>query len=118
MMRDSADAGLEAGKSGPSKADLLRGIQERQQQSLDSRRKRNVNWFLLTPLLFAPILPLIRITLRHRPRVRDILFKGTLGAAFTHSALLASGVYNFTPEEASSKPSSASRTRSDSVSSH
>ena len=52
------------------------------------------NWWMLTPLAFAPILPLIRIGFRHNPVLRDRLFKWTLGAGVTHGIMLISGIYS------------------------
>ena len=74
------------------KAALMADLKERK---LDSGAiKRNPNWFLMTPLQFAPLLPIIRITLRPYPKLRDNLFKLTLATAFGHSFLLATGFYN------------------------
>ena len=52
------------------------------------------NLWMLTPLAFAPILPLIRIGFRHNPVLRDRLFKWTLGAGVTHGIMLISGIYS------------------------
>mmetsp|Transcript_17583 Transcript_17583/g.31001 ORF Transcript_17583/g.31001 Transcript_17583/m.31001 type:complete len:115 (+) Transcript_17583:301-645(+) len=73
---------------------LLEELKRNQQRSIETRKPKEINWFLMTPLLFAPALPLIRITLRKQPKVRDIAFRTTLGAAFLHSAALAMGFYN------------------------
>ncbi|OEL26535.1 hypothetical protein BAE44_0012442 [Dichanthelium oligosanthes] len=43
---------------------------------------------LLLPLVYAPVLPLIRIGLRHKPVLRDRLFYGVLAGAFAHGAYL------------------------------
>ncbi|XP_057420774.1 uncharacterized protein LOC130714831 isoform X2 [Lotus japonicus] len=45
----------------------------------------------LLPLIYAPVLPLIRIALRHKPVVRDRLFFAVLAGAFAHGSYL---VYN------------------------
>ncbi|GBG30761.1 Hypothetical Protein FCC1311_069812 [Hondaea fermentalgiana] len=78
---------------------LMKEMEARRQESTLSKRERRINWFLLSPLAFAPILPLIRITLRRQPKVRDIAFRATLATAFVHSALLAAGFYNFSEAE-------------------
>ena len=72
---------------------------ERQKRAKESVRPKTINWFLLSPLLFAPALPLIRITLRHRPKLMTGLFRATLATAFLHSSLLAAGFYNIDQEE-------------------
>ncbi|CAI6006289.1 unnamed protein product [Closterium sp. NIES-64] len=46
------------------------------------------DFWLLTPLLYAPLLPLIRISLRHKPQLRDRLFAAAVGGAFMHGAWL------------------------------
>ncbi|KAK9697779.1 hypothetical protein RND81_08G060900 [Saponaria officinalis] len=55
-------------------------------------RKRGPNMMLLLPLIYAPVLPLIRITLKHKPVLRDRLFFGVLAGAFIHGTYL---VYPF-----------------------
>ncbi|KAK3025743.1 hypothetical protein RJ639_035117, partial [Escallonia herrerae] len=42
----------------------------------------------LVPLIYAPVLPLIRLSLRHKPVLRDRLFIGVLVGAFAHGAYL------------------------------
>ena len=44
---------------------------------------------LLRPLVFAPLFPLIRITLRHQPRARIATFSAAGFAMFAHAAHLA-----------------------------
>mmetsp|Transcript_1276 Transcript_1276/g.1627 ORF Transcript_1276/g.1627 Transcript_1276/m.1627 type:complete len:90 (+) Transcript_1276:215-484(+) len=70
---------------------------KKKQISEASRKRRKINWFLLSPLLFAPALPLIRISLRKHPKVRDAAFKTTLAAAFLHGTALLMGFYNNEP---------------------
>ncbi|CAI5935712.1 unnamed protein product [Closterium sp. NIES-65] len=52
------------------------------------------DFWLLTPLLYAPLLPLIRISLRHKPQLRDRLFAAAVGGAFMHGAWLSHRFYN------------------------
>ncbi|MQL88866.1 hypothetical protein Taro_021438 [Colocasia esculenta] len=52
------------------------------------RRNRGPPFKFLVPLIYAPILPLIRIGLRRNPVVRDRLFYGVLAGAFAHGAYL------------------------------
>jgi hypothetical protein len=59
-----------------------------------SRTARQVNWVFMSPLAFAAALPLIRIGLRNQPRLRDIVWRGTLGIAFLHGTALAAGFYD------------------------
>ncbi|KAL4274726.1 hypothetical protein AHAS_Ahas20G0036000 [Arachis hypogaea] len=57
------------------------------------RRKSNGPPFkFLVPLIYAPVLPLIRLSLRHRPVLRDRLFTAVLAGAFAHGFYL---VYPF-----------------------
>ncbi|KAK4765723.1 hypothetical protein SAY86_026813 [Trapa natans] len=54
------------------------------------RKRRNGPPFkFLVPLVYAPILPLIRISLRKNPAVRDRLFTLVLAGAFAHGFYLA-----------------------------
>eukprot|EP00850_Spirogloea_muscicola_P019380 SM000189S04097 [mRNA] locus=s189:95690:96648:+ [translate_table: standard] len=48
----------------------------------------------LVPLVYAPILPLIRISLRSRPVLRDRVFLGAVGAALLHGGYLVTGLYD------------------------
>ncbi|VAH03021.1 unnamed protein product [Triticum turgidum subsp. durum] len=43
---------------------------------------------MLLPLIYAPVLPLIRIGLRHNPVWRDRVFYGVLAGAFVHGTYL------------------------------
>ncbi|XP_020251116.1 uncharacterized protein LOC109828556 [Asparagus officinalis] len=48
----------------------------------------------LIPLIYAPVLPLIRITMRHNPVVRDRLFYGVLAGAFAHGVYVIGDKYD------------------------
>ncbi|GJP44241.1 hypothetical protein CLOM_g3622 [Closterium sp. NIES-68] len=52
------------------------------------------DFWLLTPILYAPAFPLIRITLRHRPKLRDRLFVTAVASAFLHGAYMNYRFYN------------------------
>ncbi|XP_038699038.1 uncharacterized protein LOC119996467 isoform X1 [Tripterygium wilfordii] len=58
------------------------------------RQNRGPPFKFLVPLVYAPILPLIRLSLRRNPVLRDRLFFGVLVGAFAHGAYL---VYPFLP---------------------
>ncbi|KAL6140031.1 hypothetical protein ACLB2K_058332 [Fragaria x ananassa] len=63
-------------------------------QQPDAIRKRNKSDQIkfLIPLIYAPVLPLIRLTLRKQPVLRDRLFISVLAEAFAHGTYL---VYPF-----------------------
>ncbi|XP_012078715.1 uncharacterized protein LOC105639312 isoform X2 [Jatropha curcas] len=48
----------------------------------------------LVPLVYAPILPLIRISLRRNPVLRDRLFTAVLAGAFAHGCYLVTDLYD------------------------
>ncbi|OAY47104.1 uncharacterized protein LOC110616835 [Manihot esculenta] len=48
----------------------------------------------LVPLVYAPVLPLIRISLRRNPVVRDRLFMAVLAGAFAHGFYLVTDLYD------------------------
>ncbi|KAI4377358.1 hypothetical protein MLD38_014998 [Melastoma candidum] len=48
----------------------------------------------LLPLVYAPVLPLIRIGLRRNPVVRDRLFTAVLAGAFAHGFYLVTDLYD------------------------
>ncbi|PON84117.1 hypothetical protein TorRG33x02_201270 [Trema orientale] len=48
----------------------------------------------LVPLVYAPVLPLIRIALRKNPVVRDRLFTAVLAGAFAHGFYLVTDLYD------------------------
>ncbi|CAO2822738.1 uncharacterized protein LOC130823605 isoform X2 [Amaranthus tricolor] len=58
------------------------------------QKKRGPNLLLLLPLIYAPVLPLIRITLRHKPVLRDRLFTAVLAGAFVHGTYLVTDLYD------------------------
>ncbi|VFQ77219.1 unnamed protein product [Cuscuta campestris] len=58
------------------------------------RTQRKPPFMMLLPLVYAPVLPLIRISLRHNPVVRDRLFYGVLAGAFAHGLYLISELYD------------------------
>ena len=49
--------------------------------------KREPNWALLVPILYAPLFPLMRIALKGNPRLPQY-YAGALGAALTHAAYM------------------------------
>ncbi|KAK4753942.1 hypothetical protein SAY87_002046 [Trapa incisa] len=60
-----------------------------------TRKRRNGPPFkFLVPLVYAPILPLIRISLRKNPAVRDRLFTLVLAGAFAHGFYLVTDLYD------------------------
>ncbi|XP_050217737.1 uncharacterized protein LOC126668586 isoform X2 [Mercurialis annua] len=48
----------------------------------------------LFPLVYAPVLPLIRISLRRNPVLRDRLFTAVLAGALAHGFYLISDLYD------------------------
>ncbi|CAK9143422.1 unnamed protein product [Ilex paraguariensis] len=48
----------------------------------------------LIPLIYAPVLPLIRLSLRHKPVLRDRLFTAVLAGAFAHGFYLVTDLYD------------------------
>ncbi len=49
--------------------------------------EKKINWVYITPL-FLTALPLIRIGLRHNPRLRDRVFYGAVGVGLLHGTWL------------------------------
>ncbi|KAK1282904.1 hypothetical protein QJS10_CPB22g01068 [Acorus calamus] len=58
------------------------------------RQKREPPFKFLVPLVYAPILPLIRIAFRRNPILRDRLFFGVLAFGFAHGTYLVSDLYD------------------------
>ncbi|KAJ6376975.1 hypothetical protein OIU76_026017 [Salix suchowensis] len=52
------------------------------------KKKSGPQFKFLVPLVYAPVLPLIRLTLRKNPVVRDRLFTAVLVGAFAHGMYL------------------------------
>ncbi|KAI0492128.1 hypothetical protein M5K25_024571 [Dendrobium thyrsiflorum] len=63
-------------------------------ETIEMRRNRGPPFILLLPLIYAPILPLIRIGLRRKPVLRDRLFYGVLAGAFAHGTYLITDLYD------------------------
>ncbi|XP_019093694.1 PREDICTED: uncharacterized protein LOC109129641 [Camelina sativa] len=58
------------------------------------RKKKGAPIKFLVPLIYAPALPLIRLTLRHKPVLRDRLFGLVLAGAFAHGFYLVTDIYD------------------------
>ncbi|XP_047947049.1 uncharacterized protein LOC125193321 [Salvia hispanica] len=56
------------------------------------RQQRGPQFKILIPLIYAPVLPLIRISLRHKPVLRDRLFTVALAGAFAHGLYLVTDI--------------------------
>lgn len=63
-------------------------------EGMKRQQKKGPNFILLLPLIYAPVLPLIRISLRHKPVLRDRLFTAVLAGAFAHGAYLVTDLYD------------------------
>ncbi|KAG5380324.1 hypothetical protein IGI04_028166 [Brassica rapa subsp. trilocularis] len=59
-------------------------------RTMMERKKKGAPIKFLVPLIYAPALPLIRLTLRHQPVLRDRLFGLVLAGAFVHGFYLVS----------------------------
>ncbi|KMZ71530.1 hypothetical protein ZOSMA_17G00850 [Zostera marina] len=59
-----------------------------------TRQKKKVAYKFMLPLIYAPVLPLIRIAFRRNPVVRDRLFYGVLVAAFAHGTYIVTDLYD------------------------
>ncbi|BDA46809.1 hypothetical protein COCOBI_09-2620 [Coccomyxa sp. Obi] len=55
-------------------------------------RRRGPNWGILVPLIYAPLLPLIRIGLKNRvaPATRDKIFGAAVLTALAHAGYVMS----------------------------
>ncbi|ESQ28396.1 hypothetical protein EUTSA_v10019233mg [Eutrema salsugineum] len=58
------------------------------------RKKKGAPIKFLVPLIYAPVLPLIRLSLRHKPVLRDRLFGLVLAGAFAHGFYLVTDIYD------------------------
>ncbi|KAI3709492.1 hypothetical protein L2E82_39254 [Cichorium intybus] len=58
------------------------------------RQTKGAPFKFLVPLIYAPVLPLIRLTLRRKPVLRDRLFTAVLVGAVAHGSYLVSDLYD------------------------
>ncbi|MED6138449.1 hypothetical protein PIB30_074314 [Stylosanthes scabra] len=65
-----------------------------EQEGVVRRKKNGPPFKFLVPLIYAPVLPLIRLSLRHRPVLRDRLFTAVLAGAFAHGFYLVTDIYD------------------------
>eukprot|EP00911_Craspedida_sp_UC1_P000922 UC1_evm1s702 len=65
--------------------------------------RRGIQYKYLTPLIYAPLLPLIRIAFRKKPVLRQRVFGLTLASALFHGFYLISGLDMDTAETKRSK---------------
>ncbi|XP_059635053.1 uncharacterized protein LOC132277259 [Cornus florida] len=64
------------------------------QQAALRKQNRGAPIKFLIPLIYAPVLPLIRIQLRHKPVLRDRLFTAVLAGALAHGIYLITDLYD------------------------
>ncbi|XP_065849921.1 uncharacterized protein [Euphorbia lathyris] len=64
------------------------------QEVLARNQKRGPQFKFLVPLIYAPVLPLIRIALRRNPVVRDRVFTAVLAGGFAHGFYLVTDLYD------------------------
>ncbi|XP_058182746.1 uncharacterized protein LOC131300777 [Rhododendron vialii] len=64
------------------------------QQAAMRRQNRGIQFKFLVPLIYAPVLPLIRIQLRRNPVLRDRLFTAVLAGALAHGIYLVTDLYD------------------------
>uniref|UniRef100_A0A7N2L0U0 Uncharacterized protein n=1 Tax=Quercus lobata TaxID=97700 RepID=A0A7N2L0U0_QUELO len=60
------------------------------QEAAIRRQNKGPPYKFLVPLIYAPVLPLIRLSLRKNPVLRDRLFTIVLAGAFAHGFYLVS----------------------------
>ncbi|XP_021895257.1 uncharacterized protein LOC110812729 [Carica papaya] len=58
------------------------------------RQNRGPPFKFMVPLIYAPILPLIRLSLRKNPVLRDRLFTLVLAGGFAHGFYLVTDLYD------------------------
>ncbi|KAH6783422.1 SH3/FCH domain protein [Perilla frutescens var. hirtella] len=58
------------------------------------RQKKGATIKFLIPLIYAHVLPLVRLTLQHKPVLRDRVFGAVLVGAFTHGFYLVTKIYD------------------------
>ncbi|XP_030549966.1 uncharacterized protein LOC115754921 [Rhodamnia argentea] len=64
------------------------------QEAVVRKQNKGAPFKFLVPLIYAPALPLIRLTLRKNPVVRDRLFTIVLAGAFAHGFYLVTDIYD------------------------
>ncbi|KAF8034435.1 hypothetical protein BT93_C0671 [Corymbia citriodora subsp. variegata] len=64
------------------------------QEAVVRKQNKGAPIKFLVPLIYAPVLPLIRLSLRKNPVVRDRLFALVLAGAFAHGFYLVSDIYD------------------------
>ncbi|XP_024526920.1 uncharacterized protein LOC112345102 isoform X2 [Selaginella moellendorffii] len=69
--------------------------------SIRQQQGRQPEFKYIVPLIYAPILPLIRLAFRKNPEVRDRVFAVALGMAFVHGGYVISELYQ---KESSRQP--------------
>ncbi|GMI97684.1 hypothetical protein like AT1G68680 [Hibiscus trionum] len=67
---------------------------DRSNSEVYRRQNKGPPFKFLVPLVYAPVLPLIRLSLRKNPVLRDRLFTIVLAGAFVHGSYLVSDLYD------------------------
>lgn len=60
--------------------------------------KRPINWLYATPLIAAPLLPLVRHVLKPYPKARNYVFFGGIAFFFCHGIFLMSSASEARPQ--------------------
>jgi hypothetical protein len=55
---------------------------------LNEERRSSMLRKFSVPIMYAPLLPIVRVAFRHNPPVRDRLFAGCILAALTHAGVV------------------------------
>ncbi|KAJ4708330.1 hypothetical protein OWV82_018292 [Melia azedarach] len=66
----------------------------KQEATVIRKQNNRAPFKFLVPLVYAPVLPLIRIGLRKNPVLRDRLFTAVLAGAFAHGFYLVTDIYD------------------------
>ncbi|XP_024023106.1 uncharacterized protein LOC112092095 [Morus notabilis] len=64
------------------------------QEAATRKQNKGPPYKFLAPLVYAPVLPLIRLSLRKNPVLRDRLFTAVLAGAFAHGFYLVTDLYD------------------------
>eukprot|EP01111_Echinosteliopsis_oligospora_P012028 TRINITY_DN4086_c0_g1_i4.p1 TRINITY_DN4086_c0_g1~~TRINITY_DN4086_c0_g1_i4.p1 ORF type:complete len:109 (-),score=25.56 TRINITY_DN4086_c0_g1_i4:175-501(-) len=73
-----------------SLTEIIRPVEPVRTVAEAKERSGKITWIYMTPLIAAPLLPLVRHMMRGYPRARNYVFFGGIGAALIHGIALIS----------------------------
>jgi len=75
---------------GDGRIEMTQSLTPDEMRKLNEERRASMLRKFSVPIMYAPLLPLIRVSLRHNPPLRDKVFAGSILVALFHAGVVMS----------------------------